>query len=116
VLIVLVTAGWWWATWPERTVEQFARHMYLKEHGRARKLLAPQVTIHGFGWSGGRFEAKSPRSPLDLFLARQQFVFRAEEDLPIGFVYYHLYTLDVERGRIVKFVDSEIFRTTELKP
>jgi hypothetical protein len=49
VLAVLAAAGWWWVTWPERTVRTFLRLVEERRFEAANQLLIPQKELGASG-------------------------------------------------------------------
>jgi hypothetical protein len=102
VVAMLVAAGWWWVTWPERTAREFAdvmaegRAVDLKRMWDADQLSGPNLDrlrillVAKDRRTVWRFDALAcSRTWLDVLCGRQQFVVPATD-----------YAFTATRGRI----------------
>jgi hypothetical protein len=83
VVAALAAAGWWWATWPERTAREFIKLINTEKLTEANRLLsddssplegtlrprAAEEDERGEPWTLER----APRSPWDILICRQEF-------------------------------------------
>ena len=89
ILAVLAAAGWWWVTWPERTVRVFVELVADARIAQAEEMLLFGPPYPGgirrepaqwfFQWRQSGLKAQ-PRTPADVFYARQRFTIPAVED------------------------------------
>ena len=84
LLAVLVAAGWWWVTWPERIAVSFCDALEKEDWSAANRLIlrSPEFTPLVIMDVGGITQPaatrplalkRMPRSLLDVVLARQEF-------------------------------------------
>ena len=85
VLAVLTAAGWWWVTWPERTMREFTELMLAGKLDDAKLMMRREQTtdrsiVWGIScddpndWIPDRL-APEPRTIIDLMDCRQRFRF-----------------------------------------
>jgi hypothetical protein len=94
VLSVLVAAGWWWVTWPERTMDRFVEaaddsSFKALQGGNLRAIF--DETKPGPMWRPTVI-GSAPRSLMDFVIAQQEFDLEAP---------HNVLRLKVERGRVI---------------
>jgi len=95
VLSMLAAAGWWWVTWPERTVNRFVDGRYansfeaLQEEKLQRIFDEMKTDVM---WRP-TVTGSPPRSLMDYLKAKQEFEFKAR---------HSVLRLWVEMGRVVE--------------
>ena len=103
VLSVLAAAGWWWVTWPERTITSFIQAADAHDYGDMKRLsgsligtLLEEVTPEENPSDPAEPRVKAPvaRSFMDFLLGRQDFDFNDPDTT-------FTQRIRVERGRVV---------------
>ena len=109
VLAPAIIIGWWWITWPDRTLREFIELVDQGKLDQADDLMAfepgwritPQAMCHAFRQSALHRPA---RAVADIVCARQRFTY--DDDwifwvmTDTGFRHVPLESLAVERGKI----------------